>query len=100
MEVLKQISPVQVACAPNASPSKYRPSSRARIALLIEGLRYVPLASRASRNSARANDHWKAGPKKADASLFGTPEMPSPPDRGENYGYRVAGTAYASMDDA
>ncbi|OYW95455.1 MAG: hypothetical protein B7Z18_03475 [Alishewanella sp. 32-51-5] len=36
MEVLKQISPVWVASAPNAVPSNTRPSSRARRAFFIK----------------------------------------------------------------
>jgi hypothetical protein len=34
MEVLKQISPVVVPVAPKAVPSKQRPSSRARMAVI------------------------------------------------------------------
>src|SRR4051812_26954169 len=35
MEVLKQTSPTRVPLAPNDSPSKIRPSSRARIARML-----------------------------------------------------------------
>ena len=41
MDVLKHISPVTVAMAPNASPQKIRPSSSARIAVMIERTFYL-----------------------------------------------------------
>src|ERR1041385_5595965 len=53
MAVLKQISPIRVPVAPNDSPSKYRPSSRAKSARMSP--RIVDLGERFSNlSSSRA----------------------------------------------
>src|ERR1700730_4799748 len=59
MDVLKQTSPTCVPCAPKDSPSKMRPSSRARIACIAR-----PLAAFIVRESRKLNFY---GPPRAPA---------------------------------